>query len=293
MNGLYDIVREYQQPTARTPNLNALTEKIHHCYGACVLAIFLYGSGRQNPNAEENLLDLCVVVSDYRLAHHSHFDRLINRLLPPNVYFTASDGLRSKYIVVSKAQLASKVISRWDHYFWARYSQPFTVLYADNSQTRSWLIDLQVKALSTFYQNIRPLQANSRDPATLWSQGLRRTYACELRPEPPSHADALIEKNIAYWTEVTKALEESQICGAKAPRKLSSRWRWRRVTGKLLNLLRLIKAASTVSDGLDYIAWKVERHSGVPVVLTPWMKRHPRLAGFRLAWQLKRDGGIR
>ena len=35
--------------------------------------------------------------------------------------------------------------------------------------------------------------------------------------------------------------------------------------GKLLHVLRLMKATTTFKGGADYILWKVERHSGVRV----------------------------
>jgi hypothetical protein len=55
-------------------------------------------------------------------------------------------------------------------------------------------------------------------------------------------------------------------------------WRRRRRWGKPLNLLRLIKATTTFEGAARYAAWKVERHTGVPVEVTPWRERHPILA---------------
>jgi hypothetical protein len=40
-------------------------------------------------------------------------------------------------------------------------------------------------------------------------------------------------------------------------------WALRRACGKALNALRLAKAAFTFEGGADYLAWKIERHSGV------------------------------
>jgi hypothetical protein len=61
--------------------------------------------------------------------------------------------------------------------------------------------------------------------------------------------------------------------------------------GKPLNALRLIKAAFTFEGAARYALWKIERHSGLRLALTPWRERHPILAApgvlLRL-WQARR-----
>ncbi len=71
------------------------------------------------------------------------------------------------------------------------------------------------------------------------------------------------------------------------------RWRMRRLLGKSLHVLRLMKAAYTFTDGLDYILWKIEKHSGVRATPTPWQRRHPLMAAPALAWRLYRRGAFR
>jgi hypothetical protein len=54
--------------------------------------------------------------------------------------------------------------------------------------------------------------------------------------------------------------------------------------------LRLSKAAFTFRDCVDYAAWKIERHTGIRIEVTPTLQRHPILFSFRVLWQLiKRD----
>ncbi len=43
---------------------------------------------------------------------------------------------------------------------------------------------------------------------------------------------------------------------------IKANWPYRRFTGKLWSVARLLKAAFTFTGGADYIAWKIERHSG-------------------------------
>jgi hypothetical protein len=44
---------------------------------------------------------------------------------------------------------------------------------------------------------------------------------------------------------------------------------------------------------MDYVAWKVERHSGVRIELADWERRHPLLAAPGLYWRLRRRGVLR
>jgi hypothetical protein len=58
--------------------------------------------------------------------------------------------------------------------------------------------------------------------------------------------------------------------------------------GKPLNVLRLVKASTTFDGAARYAAWKVERHTGVPVALTPWREKHPVLAAPAVLWRVWR-----
>jgi hypothetical protein len=70
-------------------------------------------------------------------------------------------------------------------------------------------------------------------------------------------------------------------------------WIVRTVQGKLLSVLRLMKAAFTFQGGADYLIWKIERHSGVKIELTPAQRRHPIWAGLTTFWRLYRQGAFR
>jgi hypothetical protein len=60
-----------------------------------------------------------------------------------------------------------------------------------------------------------------------------------------------------------------------------------------LSVARLVKAAFTFQDGAQYLLWKIERHSGVTIEVTPWQRRHPVLASSVLFWKLYRKGAFR
>jgi len=70
-------------------------------------------------------------------------------------------------------------------------------------------------------------------------------------------------------------------------------WASRRRRGRILSILRLMKAAFTFTAGADYLAWKISRHSGVEVRLKPWQRRHPIVAAVILLPALMRKGAVR
>ena len=84
-------------------------------------------------------------------------------------------------------------------------------------------------------------------------------------------------------------------CLADAVEQRRSLWRWRlrRWQGRILSVLRLTKAAFTFRDCVNYAAWKIERHTGVRVEVTPMLRRHPVLWGYKVFWQLLRRGVLR
>ena len=61
----------------------------------------------------------------------------------------------------------------------------------------------------------------------------------------------------------------------------------------MLSVLRLVKAVTTFEGGVDYILWKIERHSGVSVEVEPHLRRRPLLAMVVLSWRLYRKGGFK
>ena len=293
MTVLSDLIENTQAPTQKTPAIEPLLELLHSRYGEAIVAIFLYGSCRTQTDVQDGLIDLCVVVDRYDHAHSNWASRWANAVLPPNVYFAQRAGLKTKYALISQRALEQKLKAKWDQYFWARFCQPLTRLYARSDASARWLVEMQKTALQTFYQHTLALHQSADEAMAFWAAGLTKTYACELRPEPVGHAVRLIEKNHHYWLKAFEALRDEQLPDLGSQWSLRQRWRIRPLTGKLLNMLRLIKAASTVSQGIDYIAWKVARHSGVHMDIQDWMRRHPRIGGLSLAWRVFRRGGFR
>ena len=71
------------------------------------------------------------------------------------------------------------------------------------------------------------------------------------------------------------------------------RWRSLQRRGKRASVLRLAKASLTFAGGIDYLAWKINRHAGTAITITPWQRRHPILAAIFLVPKLLRQGAVR
>lgn len=53
-------------------------------------------------------------------------------------------------------------------------------------------------------------------------------------------------------------------------------------------MIRLIKASTTFKGAARYAAWKIERHTGMAVPITPFRERFPLLAAPQVLWDLHR-----
>jgi hypothetical protein len=49
----------------------------------------------------------------------------------------------------------------------------------------------------------------------------------------------------------------------------------------------------TFDNAVDYVAWKIERHSGYRIEPTPFQRRHPLLAAPALYLKLRARGVLR
>ncbi len=296
------------------PAVAAISEAAASRHGDAVSAVLFYGSCLWNGYDEGKLVDLYVLVDDYRTAHRHPIAKLCNWALPPNVYFLETEfqgrAVRAKYAVISLADFRRGATGRWLHsYIWARFAQPSAIARSRSDDDRAEVAALLGESVKTLIRETLPLMPPQSSLRALWTRAFTLTYQAELRAERPGRSAQLYDAAAKRYARVTElALEEP---GFPATLRLSGdivsqdpvdrrrriaarlRWRRRRVAGKILSTLRLVKAAFTFQDGASYLVWKIQRHSGVGITLTPWQKRHPLFASTLLFWQLYRKGGFR
>lgn len=292
------------------PGLEPLVEALKSQLGTSLRAVVLYGSTRRNDDARDGLVDLMAVVTDYRSAHARRLPAIVNRLLPPNVYYLEAGApparVRCKWILVSRRTLDQRMRGGLDGYFWARFTQPCRCVWAADDSALVELAEWRAAAAAHFARRAVGIGPGSLTAAGFWRRAIAASYACELRPEPPDAAERLVARDPAFWETLSRELlprirdiECSDEGGYRVRPTRRRRfggwieWRARRIWSKSLNLLRLLKATGTFANGVDYLCWKIERHSGVRIEPTERMRRHPRRAAAGLMWKMWRSGALK
>ena len=127
-----------------------------------------------------------------------------------------------------------------------------------------------------------------RPPLDWWRRAFALTYSVELRAERGGRATSVVDANPARYEAFSLPAIAAIQVGAQG-----GGWTRRRIEGKLLTVARLAKAAFTFSGGIDYLAWKINRHAGTQIQISDWQRRHPLLAAFTLVPKLLRQGAVR
>ena len=294
--------------------LQALTSTLREKHGTSISAMLLYGSCLRSGDLHDGLVDLYLVVDRYRDFYPGRLRAFANWLLPPNVFYIElqDEGrtVRAKYAVLSRRDLGSGT-TRWFHsYLWGRFTQPTAIAWSRDSDARQQVLECLAAAIRTFLNRTLPCLPGSGSVKALWQQGLKLSYSAELRVEKPGRADELAGFGEHYYRETTRLLADSLSfnmtlqetdeglhyqTAIPPPRRLASHLAWplRKAQGKLLSVLRLLKALFTFEGGLDYIAWKLERHSGQRVEIPERVRRWPLIFIWGLFWNLYRRGIFR
>jgi hypothetical protein len=297
------IARETALPAH--PAALALADAIRARHGG-IAAIVFYGSCLRQPAAApappDGIMDFYVVVDRYRDAYRGRLLALANRVLPPNVFHVTTqwrgEPVRAKYAVISMAQFR-RGLSRasFQTSLFARFAQPCRLAFARDATARAAIGAALADAVTTMVAAVAPLLERGFDAEQLWLRGFRETYRAELRAEGAARAKDIYESARERYDAITPfALSAAGMAdgpSARDRRVAELRWAGRRVVGKLFSVLRLAKSAFTFDGGVDYILWKIERHSGVRLPVSPWQRRHPLLASPVFLWRLYRLGAIR
>jgi hypothetical protein len=296
------------------PEVLTVAEAIRRRHGATVAALLFYGSCLRTQTVTDGVLDFYVLVDTYRAAYSSWRLRLLNALLPPNVFSLEAQAgqkiLRAKYAVISMRHFARAATLRGIHAIvWARFCQPTGLAYVRDEQARALVIRALVTSIMTMVTRMVALVPGCGEtircrPEDLWQRGFWETYRTEWRAEKLETIRRLYHAAPERYDRVTHAvlseLERQGIVrvrrvdGAvleltmRAPdrRRLAYGWRVRRPLAKGLYAIRLLKTAATFRDWLPYVLWKLERQTGIQITASERQRRHPFLLGGPLVLKL-------
>ena len=283
---LGDMVRaELAQPVHH--GVAAMATAIAALHPGSARAVLFYGSCLREEQLDGLMLDFYLIVSDYRSAYDRRWLATANNLVPPNVFPFSYNGLSAKYAVLSEADFhrlngpETRNVS-----VWARFAQPSRLVWSADAEAAERAVAAVARAAPTLLA-----AAERRDdeaPLDWWRRAFALTYSLELRAERTSRAASVVDADPDRYKRIS-----GPAIAAIPPNASGGRWARRRIEGKLLSVVRLAKAAFTFAGGIDYLAWKINRHAGTQISITPWQRRHPLLAALLLVPRLMRQGAVK
>lgn len=274
------------------PPVAAFAEQLGREAGA--EAVLFYGSNLRTGSLD-GVLDFYVLLPGER-----------ERGLWPRVSYheRTHEGtvLRAKAATMSLATFGAAARGETlDTTIWARFVQPSGLAWLRDASVRASIERALASAAVTAARlavAVGPAKGAEED---FWRALFRATYRAEFRVEAAGREDSILAANRGHFDGLLpEALEEAGIaCRAEgstieprldpaARQSILRWWRARRRLGKPLNVARLARAATTFEGGMRYVAWKVERHTGLPVRITPLRERLPLLAVPSVLWVLWR-----
>jgi len=278
--------------------------------GTGVAAVLFYGSALRE-QALDGLLDFYVLLDRAGAWPGSRLAALANRVLPPNVGYAEEEVegrlLRGKYAVMTMAQFRQAMTARsFDTTLWTRFSQPCACVYSRSDRDLYEVLGAVCNAATAAAHWAAVLGPERGAPRAYWNALYAHTYELELRVESGSRGESVVGRNpqryacllTASWQAagIPFETESGGLRPLLSPRRRTEAlrdWALRRRLGRPLNVLRLLKAALTFEHALDYVVWKVERHSGVRLQVAPWERRFPLLAAPGLYCRMRRQGLLR
>lgn len=197
------------------------------------------------------------------------------------------------------ARAASGVLA--DTTIWARFVQPSALIWAEDEDARAEVVAAIAAAAGTAARLAVALGPPDGTAEDYWRALFRATYAAEFRVEKGGRENDILAVNAGHFAGLlplalaAQGIDVAQDGAVLVPqlapaerRRILAWWKRRRRLGKPLNLVRLVKASTTFEGAARYAAWKIERHTGMPVALTPFRERFPLLAAPHVLWDLGR-----
>lgn len=291
---------------APPPRVQAVMSSIQSRHADRVEAIIYYGSSMRELDNPEKMLDFYVLVDSYRKTHGIRPRAIINRLLPPAVYYLEQDDKNGqvstcKYSIITLREFEKRCSDRtFLSQIWGRFSQPCAVLWSKNNNILSRVCEARVAAVKRMASETSPLFQGKASASEFWGRGFFESYRTELRPESSTkRSEEIVLRYQERYEAIMSALygdpgpEGRYNLPIKNVRSAKLRWFMRRFLGKPANALRVLFSAATFDGGLDYVARKVENHSGVKLEATALQKRHPVLFSPILFFKLWKKGAFR
>jgi hypothetical protein len=280
------------------PRVTAMAGAVAAEFPGSAQSVLFYGSCLRQKELDGLMLDFYLIVDDYRSAYRRRWLALANRLIPPNVFPFAYEGLAAKYAVLSEADFDRECdLSARTPSVLARFAQPSRLVWASDAVARTKAIDAVSRAAPALLHLTQPAMTDEEaaDPLNIWKRAFGYTYGAELRAERQSRPDAIVDAEPERYRRFAEAAGFPLRLGTTQSDRRSADKAWRRFQKRTrrIQVLRLAKASATFAGGVDYIAWKINRHAGTQIRIKPWQRRWPLLAAITLLPRLLKSGAVR
>lgn len=237
--------------------------------------------------------DLSGILDFYRVTRRPHrrgVHGLVERLLWPEVSYheveTSAGRLRAKVATLPLATFHKAAAGRTlDTTIWARFVQPTQLVWSADADAAAEAARAVEEAVVTACRYAAALGPESGPAKAYWLALFRKTYAAEFRMETTNRADTVIAAGAERYAAVLPAAWaaggvafERAVEGLRPAKRGLPGWTLPNLMGKPLNVARILKAAFTFDGAARYAAYKVERHTGIEIAVTPFRERHPFLA---------------
>jgi hypothetical protein len=261
-------------------------------------AVLFYGSNLRTGSLD-GLLDFYVLLPGDQ-------ERGIWPTVSYREQFRDAGILRAKVATMTLAKFAAAARGETlDTTIWARFVQPSALAWSRDAGAVAAVGQALAAAAGTAARLAIAVGPPKGSEDDYWRALFRATYRAEFRVEPAGRENAILSADRGHFDGLLPlALAEAGIPFMQdgrmiepkldpARRKAVRRW-WgvRRRLGKLINVTRLARATTTFEGGMRYAAWKVERHTGLPVKVTPLREKYPLIAApsvLRLLWRARRS----
>lgn len=292
------------------PEAYVCAEHAKALHGDSIGAILFYGSCQRAETAE-GLLDLYLLSTSNRAFHGGTLMAGLNYLVPPNIYFYSLEyggkPLRAKVAAITAKQFGESCRGEGPSIsIWARFCQPAVLLNSPSEEVTAQTVSMMTDAVKTAARWAALLGPEAGTSREYWVNLFKSTYGAELRPEREDRAALIYETHEqrydrllpdawdALGIEWERDGDRYRVTVSPAARARAQReWEGRKVAGKGISLARIAKGAFTFDGGVDYLLWKIARHSGASIEVTDWQRRHPFLASPVVIAKLLQSGAVR
>ena len=247
--------------------------------------------------------DLSGILDFYCLTHRpirNGLRGLIEAFLWPEVSYHEVDVNG----VIYRAKVATLSLDRFrraaegrtlDTTIWARFVQPAQRIWSADPASAAATTQACVAAVVTAARFAATLGPDRGTASDYWTALFRRTYAAEFRVESAGRADTVVGPALDRYAAVLPLAWRQggvvfELSGPefRVQRHQLPGWTLVSMAGKPLNIARLAKAAFTFEGAARYAAWKIQRHTGIEIPVTPFAERYPLLAAPGAWWRLRR-----